>query len=309
MKGTATPGVFLIRCYIFHLLSSGCSGSTELQRHSFLSKVAKASTHDLDGSKRKFGGVHTGPQREPRTLPDSLVELWPFSRRVHQKTSKNTAKVEVYYETYCPYCVQFLNGSLRQAWEDVELRERMSLDLHPFGNGRLYPEERVSEGYHFWHQNASYPLIECQHKEQECLGNTIHACAVADLEASKYMPFLLCMVSYGVGAGPELTSYACGTKLGVDMPALKACATSRRGHNLHVAHGQRTHEKNLTSVPVAMVNGQRIDNGDKGDLIRAVCGVLDGQKPAACSKVVPSQGPGHNSTGKKKKGCGGSGSL
>jgi len=221
---------------------------------------------------------------------------------------KNTAKVEVYYEALCPDSVQFLNGSLRSAWEDADLRDRMSLHLYPFGNGHLLKEEHVSQGYHFWHPGADYPLVLCQHGSRECLGNTIQACALADLEATKHMPFVLCMVSYGTQAGPELTSYACGTRLGIDMAKLKACATSRRGHDLLIEHGQRSLNPDLGRkyVPFVMVNGRHSEIAEKGDLIGAICGTLDAPKPTACSNRS-AQGSDHKANGKKGCGHGGSG--
>jgi len=276
MAGTTTQRAFLITYCVFHLFSLGCSGNTELQRHSFLHTWAKASALHLDGS-------------------------------------SNTAKVEVYYESLCPDSIKFLNSSLREVWGDAELRKRMSLHLYPFGNGELLPEDRVSKGYHFWHPTASYPLVMCQHGDSECLGNKMQACALANLEASKHMPFLFCMVSYGTQAGPELTSYACGTGLGVNMTTLKACATSRRGHDLLIEHGNRTLDVQLHAgkryVPYVMVNGGHSQPAENGNLLGAICGVLDAPKPAACSKI--SQGSGHNSPNGIKKGCGhgGSGSL
>jgi len=275
MAGTATPGACLITFCVFRLLSFGCSRNTELLRHRFLHQPARASALHLDGS-------------------------------------NNTAKVEVYYEALCPDSLKFLNSSLREVWEDAEFRARMSLHLYPFGNGQLLPEKEVSQGYHFWHPDAQYPLVLCQHGERECLGNKIQACALADLQASKHMAFLLCMVSYGPSAGPELTSHACGTRLGVDMAALRVCATSRRGHDLVVAHGKRSlnAQLNRTYVPWIMVNGKHSKAAENDNLIEAICGALDVPKPVACSNRTLSVSS-HNSNGTQKKGCGhgGSGSL
>eukprot|EP00419_Tripos_fusus_P046906 CAMPEP_0172838152 /NCGR_PEP_ID=MMETSP1075-20121228/27673_1 /TAXON_ID=2916 /ORGANISM="Ceratium fusus, Strain PA161109" /LENGTH=256 /DNA_ID=CAMNT_0013681623 /DNA_START=43 /DNA_END=810 /DNA_ORIENTATION=- len=252
MAAMSSPGACLTTWCVFLMFSLGCSGNTKPKRRSLLSKAATARNSELH-----LDGVGA------------------------------TAKIEVYYEALCPDSIEFIDKSLRVAWEDTELRGRMSLHLIPFGNGQLIKEDTVSKGYHFWHPGAGYPLVMCQHGSQECLGNKIQACAIADLEETVYVPFLLCMIAYGTRAGPELSSYDCGQRLGIDMAKVKDCASSRRGHELLLGYGQRSLDPQLGRkyVPFIMVDGRHSDAAEKGDFIGALCGALGAPKPAACSKV------------------------
>jgi interferon gamma-inducible protein 30 len=223
----------------------------------------------------------------------------------------DTAKVEIYYETQCPACLELLNVSLRQAFEDKNLSMRTEYNLYPFGNALMLAYSDVSEGYHFWHDNTTVggvrsigstvgkSIFVCQHDEQECLGNMIQACAIEVLgTASKYVPFTLCMASYGFDAGIELSSYACGEKLGVDMDAVRECTLSRTGNILETKIGKMSDAiPNRDHTPFVMINGVHFPNADDGDLIASICASVTDPKPSLCSE----------STGTKDKGCGGDG--
>jgi len=200
-------------------------------------------------------------------------------KKSHQRHPRKTL-VEIYYESKCPFSMDFINTTLREAWHDAELRESMEIKLYPFGNAVYYNKTMVSRGYHFWHPREKFPMMICQHGEPECLGNRIQACAVDILkESSKYVPFVLCVASFGANAGAELSSYECGKRAGLDMRKVKECVHSKNGLDLMMSLGNATREINASHVPWVMVNGQHTKNDT---LISPVCNLLRGPKPKAC---------------------------
>lgn len=253
--------------------------------HDFCDETSLLQVHSLIAA----GRAADTKRRKPEALGDGLVKR---------------TKVDVFYETRCPYSLDFLNTTLREAWEDKEIWNQVDVKLHPFGNAHLYDEKAISEGYHFWHPHAEYPLIVCQHDEIECLGNRIQACVI-DLfqdNSSKYVPFVICMASYGLHAGIELSSYNCGQKLGVDMNLVQECTDSGRGHELVLSAGRATMTANVSHAPWLAVNGIHTKNDT---LLTPVCDSISGTKPAACRSLHTKGNHSHESG--KKGDCGGSG--
>lgn len=227
-----------------------------------------------------------------------------MTHELSMNQSVKSPLVEIYYETRCPYSLQFLNDTLRRAWNDEELRRKIDIKLYPFGNARLVDEEEVSEGYHFWHPDAHYPIVACQHQETECFGNMIQACAIDLSDGPEiFVPFVMCMASYGIDAGVELSSYECGRRVGLDMHAVKQCAESERGSRLIAATGAKSMNPRLnkTYVPFITIDGEPTLNGS---LLEPLCGLYSEAQLGACTGANISVA---GNTTKGKHGCGGSG--
>jgi len=204
--------------------------------------------------------------------------------RGHDDGSK--VSMDIYYEALCPQSLHLLNGTLREVWADEELRGRISLHFIPFGNAKEMPLSQVSPGYKYWHPQAQFPLVLCQHGETECLGNQIHACAVDLLKTpDRYVPFIMCMASYGPHTSVELSSFECGSRLNVGIEQIKSCAMSDRGHQLVVANGALTLKPELGHhyVPWVMINGEHDKAAEGPDLRAKLCSALADPKPASCS--------------------------
>jgi interferon gamma-inducible protein 30 len=232
---------------------------------------------------------------------EALMSPWAMG----QSMPKKQVEIDIYYESQCPDSLDFLNTSLRQAYDDKDFWNSMSLRLHPFGNAQDYPSEDLSTGYHFWHPEQEYPKIMCQHGSMECLGNKIHACVIAlHPEAKDHVPFVVCMASYGLHAGVELTSYACGQKLGLDMEAVKECTESPKAHTMMVAIGKTTRSANVTHVPwVTLDNEHTKDDA----FFTPVCDAIgEDTAPTVCEKFQKKSSD-DDSVHEKNEHCGGSG--
>ncbi|KAF3771546.1 GILT-like protein [Nymphaea thermarum] len=69
--------------------------------------------------------------------------------------------VDLYYETLCPYCSNFIVNQLHQLFSNG-LIDVVDLHLVPYGNARI-----LANG-----------TIECQHGPYECFLNAVEACAI-----------------------------------------------------------------------------------------------------------------------------------
>jgi hypothetical protein len=193
-------------------------------------------------------------------------------------------KVEFDFESMCPYCHDLIANHLRLLVANDELMNRIDLEMRPFGNAMVVPEQRISKGYHFFHPDASYPVIICQHKEQECLGNALQACAL-DADYKSGLDLIVCMAVEGSKQhGLEMAAYDCMEELKLDMAALKACAQGPKGHELLVRHSQRalSPELNRTFVPWLTVNGKHLEVGDDHDVLTPLCKLMGEPKPYIC---------------------------
>ncbi|XP_033993248.1 gamma-interferon-inducible lysosomal thiol reductase [Trematomus bernacchii] len=189
--------------------------------------------------------------------------------RSHQTADQ--VEVGLYYESLCPGCRLFLTQMLLPTW--VLLEEIMSVTLVPYGNAQ---EKNVGGKY----------VFECQHGEQECLGNMIETCLLNMTDASAAYETIHCMES-----ADDVISAA---KSCVDLfsPELKwesidSCVNGDKGNQLMHQNALKTQALNPPHkyVPWITVNGAHTDDlQDKAStsLFSLVCSMYKGPKPAAC---------------------------
>jgi len=161
----------------------------------------------------------------------------------------------------------------------------------------LVAEENISPGYKFWHPNAKYPVIICQHYEGECLGNEVHACVNSTHNHEKMVDFVLCMVDKQVqGAGVEKSSFECMVDMKIDPNKIKSCVGSEENKQRMIALGKRSTRSELKRkyVPWVMTDDVHLDfpdDDEKGhDLISPLCGMLSPPLPHICQEPKPSKG-------------------
>ncbi|KAJ4842354.1 hypothetical protein Tsubulata_036759, partial [Turnera subulata] len=119
------------------------------------------------------------------------------------KIATNSKKVELslYYETLCPYSRDFIVGPLANATHS-DLMTITNLRLIPWGNAIL--------------QNST---IICQHGEDECYLNIIHACAIHTWpDVTTHFNFIQCSENRSSQISPKLGAEAtwkdCAKQLG-----------------------------------------------------------------------------------------------
>lgn len=158
-------------------------------------------------------------------------------------TLVKTVNVHLFYETRCPDCIEFINGTLAPLWRNKEMKPRLNITMNPYGNAMSLPVKNVSAGYKWWHPETtkdewSYVHI-CQHGNDECLGNLIHTCAASLSNTDQFMEMVFCMAEKP-NWGIEKSSYQCMQENQIDMNQVKECVESPQGNKLFADYGKIT---------------------------------------------------------------------
>ncbi|VAI06649.1 unnamed protein product [Triticum turgidum subsp. durum] len=167
-------------------------------------------------------------------------------------TGRGSEKVHVaiYYESLCPYSVRFVANHLFKAYRDG-LLDAANLTLVPYGNA--------------------------QHGPEECLLNTVEACAIdAWPDVKVHLGFIYC-VSDLVLKNKHREWESCFQKQGLDPKPVTECYKGERGHNLSLEYGRQTAElvPPHQFVPWVVVDGKPLYN-DYGNFKAYICKAYKG---------------------------------
>ncbi|XP_045101165.1 gamma-interferon-inducible lysosomal thiol reductase-like [Portunus trituberculatus] len=186
-------------------------------------------------------------------------------------SASDPVKIHLYYETLCPYSIDFVVNQLYKTWTLV--KDIMEVEMFPFGNAEYYPD---GDGWSF----------KCQHGSDECRGNMIHACAKDHFkDINIEMEFVNCLLSadYPPNAGAK-----CAAQVGQDWTPLEECVNSVTGQNLlhEVALQQENLHPKLYFVPWIIVDDEFSEEqvgACQTNLLKVVCDKYTGaSRPAAC---------------------------
>ncbi|XP_071536815.1 gamma-interferon-inducible lysosomal thiol reductase-like [Panulirus ornatus] len=188
-------------------------------------------------------------------------------------------KIHLYYESLCPYSIDFVINQLYPTW--TILRDIMQVELFPFGNASYEPD---GEGWKF----------KCQHGEGECHGNMILACAKDHFkDINLEMEFVNCLLSSDY---PPNAGATCAASVGADWGPLDQCVNSLEGQNLlhDVALQQEQLDPPLYFVPWIIVNDVFSEEQVaecQTDLKKVVCELYTGPPPEPCANLEPVHRP------------------
>ena len=123
----------------------------------------------------------------------------------------------------------------------------------------------TSDGYEF----------DCQHGEQECIGNMFHACVEDKVEdAAKRLEMIKCMISDNYE--PENSAKKCAGEGGVDFEEILTCATGPQGRELHYQAGIKTQalSPKVSFIPTIEIDeSQMSQKAILKNLLKEVCAV------------------------------------
>ncbi|KAH9508278.1 Gamma-interferon-inducible lysosomal thiol reductase [Bulinus truncatus] len=180
----------------------------------------------------------------------------------------------VYYESLCPDCKNFITTMLFPSYQKIS--SIMNLSLVPYGNAR---EKQVGDHWEF----------ECQHGEEECIGNIIDTCAIAIVKnIAVYFPFINCMEASS--AKPLDAAKVCASKFPVPLDAILNCSRSSIGNRLEHEMAAQTEALKPPHqyVPWVTLNGVHTEDIEKAaeeDLVKLICDTYKGTKPPACDEL------------------------
>ncbi|XBH85502.1 hypothetical protein VPH35_073407 [Triticum aestivum] len=186
--------------------------------------------------------------------------------------------VEIYYESLCPPSALFVTDRLAEALED-RLLEAADVALVPYGNAEVGKDGTIT----------------CEHGPEECLLNTVEACAIdAWPDVNVHFGFINCVeglvlnetqgewescfhkLGLKEGNGQPCWSQSwlrsdlmrpfIENKLGLDPKAVTECYKSEHGHKLSLKYGKQTGAL------------------DDGDFVSYVCKAYKGRPPKICQE-------------------------
>jgi len=186
--------------------------------------------------------------------------------------------MELYYESLCPDCKEFITKQLYPTV--LKVGSIMNVTIIPYGNAQEKPA-------------GDQWVFTCQHGPKECKGNIIHTCAL-NLNAAKQdqklrvsmklLTFVFCMEKSEdpVQAGPM-----CASKMGLDWNAISQCTVSDQGNKWQHMMALQTEALNPphTWVPWIVLNGvhnDQIQAEATADLIQLICDTYQGTRPTNC---------------------------
>ncbi|XP_017286826.1 gamma-interferon-inducible lysosomal thiol reductase [Kryptolebias marmoratus] len=188
---------------------------------------------------------------------------------LRSRQTADPVNVGLFYESLCPGCRLFLTETLFPTW--LLLNDIMSVNLVPYGNAQEKPDG----------QKYTY---QCQHGEQECLGNMIETCLLNMTDMA--FPIIFCMES----STDVLSSVDSCVKLyapDLDHDKLMGCVKGDIGNQLMHQNALKTKALNPPHqyVPWVTINGVHTEDLQQKameSLFMLVCDMFKGTKPPAC---------------------------
>ncbi|KAH8954067.1 hypothetical protein BDL97_08G060500 [Sphagnum fallax] len=182
-------------------------------------------------------------------------------------------KVELYSESLCPYCANFIINYLNPFFNNG-LIDIVELRIIPYGNAHIHADGSLT----------------CQHGQDECYLNIIQTCAIRLWpKVTDWFPFIYCLEKL-----PRATAAqdwkSCVEPSHLDLAPLLECSASPLGEKLELEFAAETDRLQPPHkyVPWVLVNGEPLYENYE-DVAIYVCKDYQGTKPAVCSRLLPSE--------------------
>ncbi|CAK9233962.1 unnamed protein product, partial [Sphagnum troendelagicum] len=180
-------------------------------------------------------------------------------------------KVELYSESLCPYCANFIINYLNPFFNNG-LIDIVELRIIPYGNAHIHADGSLT----------------CQHGQDECYLNIIQTCAIRLWpKVTDWFPFIYCLEKL-----PRATAAqdwkSCVEPSHLDLAPLLECSASPLGEKLELEFAAETDRLQPPHkyVPWVLVNGEPLYENYE-DVAIYVCKDYQGTKPAPCTHFIP----------------------
>ncbi|NXI42225.1 GILT reductase, partial [Galbula dea] len=190
-------------------------------------------------------------------------------------------ELSLFYESLCPACRTFLVEQLFTTWLLLPA-EALNITLVPYGNAQ---ERNVSGKWQF----------QCQHGEEECLGNMIEACLMNEAkDFNTYFPVIFCLesgssVTKNLEAvcphflSPCLQVYAPQ----LDVRRITACVQGDTGialmhHNAQLTEALDPPHQYVPWILINRKHTEELQAQAQNSLLGLICHLYQGEKPEAC---------------------------
>ncbi|KAL1492143.1 hypothetical protein ABEB36_012631 [Hypothenemus hampei] len=193
-----------------------------------------------------------------------LVAILFFSFALCQARNiavEDVVQVQLYYESLCPYSIDFIVNQLYPAYKD--LSKYINLELVPWGNAHETTVNGTKQ-------------VTCQHGVDECYGNKVHSCALNITSVDISTAFIAC--AEGADSPTETSTFQeCATSNEISWDVLDACVTSSIGDELLSENGEKTAKVNLPGVPYIVIDQVFTDENEakaRSDFRGLICSLI-----------------------------------
>ena len=180
----------------------------------------------------------------------------------------------LYYESLCGGCRDFIKTQYYPTFKLIG--SIMNAHLVPYGNA----VETQESGK--W-------VYNCQHGEEECIGNLIETCAMYFYpNASVYFPFIHCIETSSLA--PRMAAPSCAQQYELDYSKIQSCVSGDLGNSLEHEMALKTQALNpphsyVPWMTLEGVHNDQIQNEAEFNLIGLICVAYRGSpKPQACEE-------------------------
>ena len=180
-------------------------------------------------------------------------------------------KIQVYIESLCPDCVNFITKSFKDFHEKVQNPNLAEIEFIPFGNAK----EAFNETTNLYD-------FECQHGENECYGNLIETCAIQVMGRIRSYEVILCIETNIAGFKRDFdnTLAYCLADDEALLEEVKSCVDSDMGNYYEHQMAQKTSSEHKW-VPWVVVNGVH-DQDAEDQIIKSLTDYLCGDDKTKC---------------------------
>jgi interferon gamma-inducible protein 30 len=182
--------------------------------------------------------------------------------------------VELYFESLCPGCREFIFDTLHPVF--YELSDIMRLSLYPYGNARINPRNGA---------------VTCQHGVKECLYNQVEGCAIywGSYNANNYFDFIYCFEKNPSYDNSTIDVCANPKATGEYNVNIKKCMNgdwNDQKDQIILGFAKATNDLNPRHqyTPWVVVNGAPTYD-DIDELKQLVCDAYTGETIAACTNL------------------------
>ena len=209
----------------------------------------------------------------------TILKTILFSLLVLSLYADDRVKIEMYTESLCPDCIQFLTTSFKTAFGTQDFDLIADVTFYPYGNAQ------ESQSGNQW-------VFTCQHGENECLGNLMESCALNVTDYKTGLAFSLCLEENIEQYSDDFTQAGthCSGVLSINMNDINKCMQGDLGNQIQhdIASKTESLQPSHEYVPWVVVNGQHdsnVENQVLSDMVSYVCQNYKGTvKIAACSQ-------------------------
>ncbi|KAF4670325.1 Lysosomal thiol [Perkinsus chesapeaki] len=185
--------------------------------------------HPRDSSKEKAPASSQGPKRlvkgplteeARRDFAKSGCYSGTYSgnrHAAHHLHDVALVNVDLYYESLCPYCRDFITEDLSHVMNQPDLEKHINLTFVPYGNAKI---------------NETTKTITCQHGEDECHFNFYEGCMIAEGGQDQLNTF---RSVFAIEGSEKLTDDAAEDackKFGLNFNAITTCRNSEEAYEL-----------------------------------------------------------------------------